>query len=83
LLEVIGKIAGLLVFFGAAVVAAMILAYFAHDELGQPVRAFEHLRMRGGDLTRRSRDGWTSYALFHVFGCLRESAILPVWLTPD
>jgi hypothetical protein len=28
------KIVGLLVFFGAAVVAAMILAFFVHDELG-------------------------------------------------
>jgi hypothetical protein len=33
-MEQANKIAGLLVFFGAAVVAAMILAYFAHDELG-------------------------------------------------
>ena len=28
------KIVGLLVFFGAAAVAAIILAFFAHDELG-------------------------------------------------
>lgn len=28
------KILGLLVFFGAAVATAMILAFFAHDELG-------------------------------------------------
>jgi hypothetical protein len=33
-MEQVNKIVGLLVFFGAAVVAAMILAFFAHDELG-------------------------------------------------
>jgi hypothetical protein len=49
----------------------------------QPIRAVERREMRGGDLTRRSRDRRKSYALFHVFGYLRESAILPVWLTPD
>jgi hypothetical protein len=32
-MEQTNKIAGLLVFLGAAVVAAVILAYFAHDEL--------------------------------------------------
>ena len=32
--QALNKIAGFLIFFGAALVAAMALAYLAHDELG-------------------------------------------------
>jgi len=31
---VLDKLVGFLIFSGAAVIAAMLLAYFAHDELG-------------------------------------------------
>jgi hypothetical protein len=34
--NVLDKLVGFLIFFGAAVIAAMLLAYFAHDELGIP-----------------------------------------------
>ena len=33
---VLDKLVGFLIFFGAAVIAAMLLAYLAHDELGIP-----------------------------------------------
>jgi hypothetical protein len=33
---VLNKLVGFLMFFAAAVIAAMLLAYFAHDELGIP-----------------------------------------------
>ena len=33
---VLDKLVGFLIFFGAAVIAAMVLAYFAHDALGIP-----------------------------------------------